>query len=44
MSLTKEKWLEAKKAWENILKQSEIDRAQAELYIEAVDKKLKEFD
>lgn len=34
--MTKEKWLEAITAWERVKAQAEIDIAQANLYIEAI--------
>ena len=41
--ITKKDWHEGIKAWEKIKKQSEIDIAQADLYIAAIKTKIKEM-
>lgn len=38
--MNREKWQEARKAWERVKQQGEIDIEQANLYLEAIDKHL----
>lgn len=41
--ITKKDWEAARDAWKNVLKQSEIDMAQANLYLEQVEKMISSF-
>ena len=41
--ISKEEWKQSLKAWENIKKQANIDMEQADLFISAVNEKIKEF-
>lgn len=43
MTLTKLDLENAKKAWENIAKQANIDKDQADMYLEVIMKKLEDF-
>ena len=40
MSMSPEKWEEAKAVWTKVREQAEIDLAQANLYLDAIDKHL----
>jgi len=43
MPLSKEELEQAKAAWEKVRKQARIDIDQADMYLETIDKKLKEM-